>query len=520
MFERLTDRLQTIFQGLGGKGRLTERDVDAAMREVRTALLEADVNLQVVRSLVTAIRERAIGQEVLASLTPLQTVIKIVHEELIKTLGEGAVPLNRAATAPTLIMLVGLNGAGKTTTAAKLALHLKKQGLHPQLVAADVYRPAAITQLETLGRSIDVDVFSEGTTVAPADIVQHAIEQSQARVNRYDPLIIDTAGRLQINEEMMQELEGLRARFTPHETLLVADAMTGQEAVAVAEEFNRRVGLTGLILTKMDGDARGGAALSIRSVTEVPIKFITTGEKVDALEVFHPDRIATRILGMGDMLSLIEKAQVDIDEAKAEEMQRKLLEDEFNLEDFLEHLQRLRNMGPLQQIMEMIPGLGSAMRQAQANIDEKDLTRIEAMIQSMTVQERRQPSVIKGRRITRIARGSGMQESDVHALLKQFREMQKMMTQMSQMMKGGGKRGGFPGLGALRNLGALGDLEALLGGEMPNMPLPRGDGGQRERTPSGLPTAPPPVNLSQARHKMKKQQKAAKSQHGGSKRKR
>lgn len=520
MFERLTDRLQTIFQGLGGKGRLTERDVDTAMREVRTALLEADVNLQVVRSLVTAIRERAMGQEVLGGLTPAQTVIKIVHEELINTLGEGAVPLNEAAAPPTLIMLVGLNGAGKTTTAAKLALHLKKQGMQPLLVAADVYRPAAILQLETLGSSINVPIFSESIATQPADIVQHAV--AQARVNRNNPVIIDTAGRLQINEEMMQELEGLRSRFAPHETLLVADAMTGQEAVAVAEEFNRRVGLTGLVLTKMDGDARGGAALSIRSVTQVPIKFITIGEKVDALEVFHPDRVATRILGMGDVLSLIEKAQEGIDEAQAEEMQRKLMEAEFTLEDFLDHLQRLRNMGPLQQIMEMIPGLGSAMRQAQAQVDDKDLLKIQAMIQSMTVQERRQPAIIKGRRITRIARGSGMQEADVNALLKQFREMQKMMGQFGQMMKGGGRgRGGLPGLGALKNLGALGDLEALLGGGMPDMPLPRATAGaRREREPSGLPTAPPPSNLSQARHQAKKKQKAAKSQHGGSKRKR
>jgi len=514
MFERLTDRLQTIFQSLGGKGRLTERDVDTAMREVRTALLEADVNLKVVRELVAAIRERAVGQEVLASLTPAQTVIKIVHEELIKTLGEGAVPLNKAEHPPTLIMLVGLNGAGKTTTAAKLALHLKKQGYHPLLVAADIYRPAAITQLQTLGDQIGVPVHSDGAGVPPADIIQRAIAQS--RVNRQNPLIIDTAGRLQINEEMMQELEGLRARFHPHETLLVADAMTGQEAVAVAEEFNRRVGLTGLILTKMDGDARGGAALSIRAVTQVPIKFITTGEKVDALEVFHPDRVATRILGMGDVLSLIERAQEGIDEAKALEMQRKLLEAEFNLEDFLEQLQRLRNMGPLQQILELIPGLGSAMRQAQAQVDEKDLVRIEAMIQSMTVQERRQPDIITGRRVVRIARGSGMQEADVHELLKRFREMKRMMQQLGVMGKGGGRRGGFPGLGALGNLGKLGDLEALMGGGMPPAPRPAQRG---PRPPSGLPTAPPPVNLSQLRHAAKKKQKAVKSQHGGSKRK-
>jgi signal recognition particle subunit SRP54 len=513
MFERLTDRLQTIFQGLGGKGRLTERDVDTAMREVRTALLEADVNLKVVRTLVGAIRERAIGQDVLASLTPAQTVIKIVHEELIKVLGEGAVPLNAAEQPPTLVMLVGLNGAGKTTTAAKLALTLKKQGQHPLLVAADVYRPAAIKQLQTLGGQIGVPVYIEGTDVKPADIVQRAV--AQARVNRNSPVIIDTAGRLQINEEMMQELEGLRDRFHPHETLLVADAMTGQEAVAVAEEFNRRVGLTGLVLTKMDGDARGGAALSIRSVTEVPIKFVATGEQVDALEVFHPDRVATRILGMGDVLSLIEKAQEGINEEQAAEMQRKMLEAEFNLEDFLDQLKRIRNMGPLQGILEMIPGLGSAMRQAQAQVSDHDLLRIQAMIQSMTVQERQQPTIIKGRRITRIARGSGAQEADVTALLQQFREMQKMMKQLGGMAKGGRKGGGFPGLGGLGNLGKLGDLEALLGGG--GMPPPRLPGGSSPRVHSDLPTAPPPPNLSQLRHQAKKKAKAARSQHGGSK---
>jgi signal recognition particle subunit SRP54 len=516
MFERLTDRLQSIFQGLGGKGRLTERDVDTAMREVRTALLEADVNLKVVRELVTAIRERAIGQEVLTSLTPAQTVIKIVHEELIKILGEGAVPLNKAPNPPTLIMLVGLNGAGKTSTAAKLALHLKKQGMHPLLVAADVYRPAAITQLQTLGGQVGVPVYSEGTNVKPADIVQHAIAES--RINRNNPLIIDTAGRLQINEEMMRELEGLRSRFQPHETLLVADAMTGQEAVAVAEEFNRRVSLTGLVLTKMDGDARGGAALSIRSVTQVPIKFITTDEKVTGLEVFHPDRVATRILGMGDMLSLIERAQQDIDQTKAEEMQRKLLEAEFTLEDFLEQLQRIRNMGPLQQILEMIPGLGAELRRAQAQVDDKDLVRIQAMIQSMTVQERQQPSIIKGRRITRIARGSGMQEKDVLDLLQQFRQMQQMMKQMGTMAKGGGKRG-LPGLGALGKLGQMGDLESLLGGGGLGGGLPPRPSGPTKREPSGLPTAPPPINLSQARHQAKKREKAARPAQGGGKRK-
>lgn len=507
MFERLTDRLQSIFQGLGGKGRLTERDVDTAMREVRTALLEADVNLSVVRDLVGSIRERAIGQEVLASLSPAQTVIKIVHEELIGVLGAEYVPLNEAPEPPTVIMLVGLNGAGKTTTSAKLALSLKKAGKRPLLVAADIYRPAAITQIETLGHQIDVPVFSEGTEVIPGDIVLHAL--AQARRDGFDTVIVDTAGRLQINEEMMQELESLRVRHSPHETLLVADAMTGQEAVSVAQEFHRRVGLTGLILTKMDGDARGGAALSIRAVTEVPIKFITTSEKVDGLEVYHPDRVATRILGMGDILSLIEKAQQDVDEKQAEEMQRKLLEAEFNLEDFLDQLQRIRNMGPLQQLLEMIPGVGAAMRQANARIDDKDIVKIEAMIQSMTVQERQQPSIIKGRRITRIARGSGMRDTDVHELLNRFRDMQKMMKQLGGMTKGGGKgRGGFPGLGGLGNLAKLGDLSSLLGDDSPlgglNPPVPRGP---TPRVPSGLPTAPPPTNLSQARHQAKKKAK-------------
>jgi signal recognition particle subunit SRP54 len=442
MFETLTDRLNETFARLGRKGRLTEQDVDDAMREVRRALLEADVNFKVAKDFVSAVRERAVGQDVLHSLTPAQTVIGIANEELIRVLGEdsqGLIPPDRP---PQILMLVGLQGSGKTTHAAKLAVHLRKQGRNPLLVAADVYRPAAINQLQALGKQISIPVYEEGTGRNPVDIAANALQFASER--GYNPVIIDTAGRLQIDDRLMQELVDIRDRVRPTEILLVADAMTGQEAVSVAQTFNERVGASGLILTKMDGDARGGAALSIRAVTGVPIKFIGTGEKLDALEPFHANRLAGRILGMGDILSLIERAQETTTEDDAVELQERMLKGQFNLEDFLEQLQKVKQMGPLSQLLEMIPGLGAQMRQAKAQISDDDYKRVEAIIYSMTPDERRNPDVIGRRRTARIAKGSGTSIQEVKQLLKQFDEMQKMMSQMGRMAKKGKMPRGLP----------------------------------------------------------------------------
>ena len=443
MFETLTDRLNETFARLGRKGRLTEQDVDDAMREVRRALLEADVNFKVAKDFVAAVRERAVGQDVLRSLTPAQTVIGIANEELIRVLGEegqGLIPPDRP---PQILMLVGLQGSGKTTHAAKLGVHLRKQGRNPILVAADVYRPAAINQLQALGKQINIPVYEEGTGKNPVDIADHAVRY--ARERGFNPVIIDTAGRLQIDDRLMQELVNIRDRIHPTEILLVADAMTGQEAVNVAQTFNERVGATGLILTKMDGDARGGAALSIRAVTGVPIKFIGTGEKLDALEPFHPNRLAGRILGMGDILSLIERAQEATSEEDAVELQDRMLKGQFNLEDFLDQLQKVKQMGPLSQLLEMIPGLGAQLRQAKMQISDDDYKRVEAIIYSMTPDERRNPEVIGRRRSARIAKGSGTTVQEVKQLLKQFEEMQRMMVQMGRMAKKGKMpRGGLP----------------------------------------------------------------------------
>ena len=459
MFETLTDRLQATFSQMSNRGRLTEADVDKAMREVRRALLEADVNFKVVREFVASVRERAVGEDVLGSLTPAQTVISIVNEELIKILGEERVPLQRADSGPTIIMLVGLQGAGKTTHIGKLASFLRKEGRNPLMVAADVYRPAAIAQLQTLGRQLDIAVYATNADDKPQNIVKNALRQ--ARDKGQDPVLSDPAGRLQVDERMMNELEELEREFQPTEILLVADAMTGQEAVNVSEEFNRRLNITGLVLTKMDGDARGGAALSISSVTGIPIKFIGTGERLDALEPFYPDRLAGRILGMGDVLSLIEMAQQQTSEEDREAMESRLMEGQFDLEDFLNQLQSLKNMGPLSQLLEMIPGVGSAMRQSDVQIDDGELKHIEAIIQSMTPEERRRPDLIRKSRRDRIARGSGTQPDDVNALLKQFREMQKMMSQFG-MMGGGGKKGKKSMMSRLPGgLGQLGDMRDM-----------------------------------------------------------
>ncbi|MGH2533949.1 MAG: signal recognition particle protein [Thermomicrobiales bacterium] len=435
MFDSLSDRLNETFGRLSRKGKLTENDVDEAMREVRRALLEADVNFKVVKDFVTAVRERAVGQEVLRSLTPAQTVIGIVNEELIKVLGTEREPLLVPVRPPQIVMLVGLNGAGKTTHAAKLAVHVRKEGRSPVLVAADVYRPAAIAQLQSLGRQVNVPVFDEGTQRNPVDIAANGVKFAIER--GHNPVIIDTAGRLQIDERMMQELVQIKERIQPTEILLVADAMTGQEAVSVAQAFHERLDVTGLILTKMDGDARGGAALSIRAVAGVPIKFIGIGEKVDAIEPFFPQRLASRILGMGDVLSLIERAQEQTDVKEAERLQDRMFKGQFDLEDFLEQLQKIKKMGPLSQLMEMIPGMGSHLRQAKAEVSDDDYKQVEAIIRSMTPRERHHPEVIGGGRRRRIARGSGTSTTEVNQLLNQFKQMQKMMSQFGAMAKKG-----------------------------------------------------------------------------------
>ncbi|MCC7352248.1 MAG: signal recognition particle protein [Anaerolineae bacterium] len=428
MFDTLTEKLQQVFDKLSSRGKLSEADVDVALREVRLALLEADVNFKVVKEFLARVRERAVGAEVTKSLTPAQQVIKIVHEELVKTLGEPA-RLNLSGQPPQVIMLVGLQGSGKTTTAAKLALQLRKGGHRPLLVAADTYRPAAITQLEVLGKQLDIPVHSEGTKVAPPVICANALRR--AREAAYGVVILDTAGRLQINDEMMAELEQVKAKTNPREVLLVADAMTGQEAVRVAEGFHQRVNLTGLILTKVDGDARGGAAISMRAVTGVPIKYLGVGEKMDALELFHPDRLASRILGMGDVLSLIEKAEGAMDQQEALVAAQKLQRGQFNLDDFLKQMRQIRKLGPLSQLMEMIPGFAKISKEVSPEVTEKQFKVIEAIISSMTLEERQRPDILNASRKRRVARGSGTDVQSVNSLLVQFRQVQRMMKELS-----------------------------------------------------------------------------------------
>ena len=428
MFQSLSEKLQSVFNRLSSRGRLTEKEVDEALREVRLALLEADVSLKVVKSFVARVRERALDSQVLESLSPAQHVVKIVNEELVEVLGGGPAKLAFAPHPPTIIMLAGLQGSGKTTTAAKLALQLRRSGHRPLLVAADVRRPAAVAQLVTLGKQLDVPVHSEPNR-EPPEICRNALKR--ARELAADVLVLDTAGRLHIDSEMMDELVRIRDAVRPTEVLLVADAMTGQDAVRVAEEFHRQVGLTGLILTKADGDARGGAALSMKSVTGVPIKYLGTGEKTDALEPFHPDRLASRILGMGDVLTLIDKTQEAFTEQQARKMEKKLRQASFDLEDFLEQLQQMRKMGPLTQVLSMVPGLSRFSRQLPSDeASDKQLKKVEAIIFSMTPQERQHPETIDGSRRRRIARGSGTAPQDINQLLNQFRQMQKMMKMM------------------------------------------------------------------------------------------
>ena len=439
-FEGLAEKLQSVFKRLRGKGKLTEADVEAALREVRLALLEADVNFKVVKDFIARVRERAVGQEVLESLTPAQQVIKIVHDELTQLMGGQHARLDLGGELPAVVLLVGLQGSGKTTTAAKLARLLAKQGRQPLLVAADVYRPAAVEQLVTLGQQIQVPVYAPGTDRDPVEIAREGVADGRRRGR--DVVILDTAGRLHVDDALMAELERIRQAVAPRETLLVVDAMTGQDAVNVAATFHQRLGIDGVILTKLDGDARGGAALSVRAVTGRPIKFVGLGERVDQLEPFHPERMASRILGMGDVLSLIEKAQAAFDAQQAQRLERKLREQTFDLEDFLEQLRQVRKMGPLDQLLAMIPGLGSRLKDV--TVDERELRRIEAIIQSMTPEERRRPEIINASRRRRIALGSGTRVQDVNRLLKQFAETQRLMKQMA-----GAARRGRRGLGQL-----------------------------------------------------------------------
>ncbi len=441
-FENLSNKLQDVFKQLKGKGKLTEADVKTAMREVKIALLEADVNFKIVKSFIKTVTERAIGTEVLDGLNPGQQVIKIVNEELISLMGTTQSQLTFAKRPPTVYMMVGLQGAGKTTSSGKLAGQLRKQGRNPLLVACDVYRPAAIKQLQVVGKNYNIPVFEMGDKLSPVEISKKALEYAEE--NRNDVILIDTAGRLHINEELMQELQEIKAVVKPQEILLVVDAMTGQDAVTVAESFDTQLGVDGIIMTKLDGDARGGAALSVRSVTNKPIKYIGMGEKMEDLEPFYPDRMASRILGMGDVLTLIDKVQQNIDEEEAKQMQKKMLSNEFTLEDFLSQMQQIKKMGPLKDLMGMIPGMNQFhLDEALQGVDPaKEMKKTEAIIQSMTAEERRNPSILNGPRKKRIANGCGRSIAEVNRLLKQFEEMKKMMKQMNNMQKG--KRGKFP----------------------------------------------------------------------------
>lgn len=426
MFEALTDKLEAIFKKLKGKGILKEEDVDAALKEIRIALLEADVNFKVVKSFIERVRQKAIGKEILESLSPAQQVIKIVYDELCELLGGSSSKIQLAPNPPTVIMMVGLHGSGKTTTAAKLARMFKKQGRRPMLVAADLQRPAAIDQLVTLGKQIDVPVFHSYEIKDPRELCKEAIKK--AVIDRMDPVIVDTAGRMHVDEELMQELQDVKEILKPHEVLFVADAMTGQDAVNIAKSFNEKIGIDGIILTKMDGDARGGAALSIKEVTGKPIKLIGTGEKIDALEEFHPDRMANRILGMGDVLTLIEQAQKAYDQKEAEKLKAKIEKDEFTFEDLKEQIRKMRKMGPLENILSMLPGANKILKEIK--IDEKEFVKVEAIINSMTPEERRNPKILNASRRLRIAKGSGTTVTDVNRLIKQFNEMKKMMKQL------------------------------------------------------------------------------------------
>ena len=469
MFESLSQRLDSVFERLRGKSRITEQDVTEAMREVRQALLEADVNFKLVKQFVARVQERAmttVGAEVLSGVTAAQQIFGFVHEELVAMLGgeeDGSGKIQFAGAPPTVLMLVGLQGSGKTTQAGKLANWFRKNGQKAGIVAADMQRPAAVQQLQQIGKQLDIPVYAEPAGNKPIDITQRSLKW--AREQALTVLILDTAGRLHIDEDLMHEVATIRQRTQPQEVLLVVDAMTGQDAVRVADEFNKTVGLTGLILTKMDGDARGGAALSVRQVTGVPIKFMGTGEKLDALEPFYPDRLAQRILGMGDVMSLIERAREQIDEKQAEKMARKMGTGRFDLEDFLQQMRQMRKMGPMAQLLEMIPGMGKALNDPQVKeaLEGDQMKQTEAIILSMTSEERHNPDILNGSRKRRIAKGSGTTPQEINQLLASFKQAQTMMKQMMAMQQGGkggkggkGRRGRFGGLGG--GLGGLGGL--------------------------------------------------------------
>ncbi len=449
-FESLSDKLQNIFKNLRGKGRLSEADVKAALKEVKMALLEADVSFKVVKQFISSIQERAVGEEVFGSLTPGQTVIKIVTEELVKLMGSETTEIAlKPGNEITVIMMAGLQGAGKTTTTAKIAAKLKAKGRKPLLVACDVYRPAAIKQLQINGEKVDVSVFSMGDKISPVDIAKAAVEH--ASKNNFNVVILDTAGRLHVDENMMEELEQIKEAVNVYQTILVVDAMTGQDAVNVSGTFNDKIGIDGVILTKLDGDTRGGAALSIRSVTGKPILYIGMGEKLSDLEQFYPDRMASRILGMGDIQSLIEKAAAQVDEEQAKELSQKLRKAEFDYNDFLNQMQQIRKMGGMGSILSMMPGVGSQLAGVDMDEGERSMHRVESIILSMTKEERSNPGLINPSRKQRIAKGAGVDIGEVNRLVKQFDQMKKMMKQMPGLM-GGGKRKGMKGLGGLGGL--------------------------------------------------------------------
>ncbi|MFS0787057.1 signal recognition particle protein [Shouchella sp. 1P09AA] len=446
-FEGLAARLQDTLTKIRGKGKVSEQDIKEMMREVRLALLEADVNFKVVKQFIASVKEKALGQDVMKSLTPGQQVIKVVNEELTALMGSEQSKIAVSPKSPTIVMMVGLQGAGKTTTTAKLANHLRKNhNRTPLLVACDVYRPAAIKQLETLGKQLDMPVFSLGDQVSPVEIAKQAVQK--AKEEHHDYVLLDTAGRLHIDETLMTELSDIKETVKPDEILLVVDSMTGQDAVNVAESFNEQLDVTGAVLTKLDGDTRGGAAISIKAVTNTPIKFAGMGEKIDQLEAFHPERMASRILGMGDVLSLIEKAQTNVDEEKAKELEKKLRTMDFTFDDFLEQLEQVKSMGPLEDLLGMMPGMNKKGMK-DLKVDENQLVRVEAIVKSMTPLEKRDPAVINGSRRKRIAKGSGTTIQDVNRLLKQFEDMKKMMKQMSGMQAGKGKKRG-KGLGGFK----------------------------------------------------------------------
>ncbi|ANZ63802.1 signal recognition particle protein [Secundilactobacillus paracollinoides] len=458
-FEGLTERLQNAMKRLRGKGKVSDADLRDTMREIRLALLEADVNFDVVKDFVKTVRERAVGAKVLEGLNPAQQIVKIVDEELTKMMGETEVPLNKSPKIPTVIMMAGLQGAGKTTTVGKLANRLKTEdNARPLMIAADVYRPAAIDQLVTVGQQIDVPVFEMGTDTNPVEIVRQGLAQAQENHNDY--VFIDTAGRLQIDEQLMNELADIKDLAHPDEILLVVDAMTGQNAVATAQGFNDKLDVTGVILTKLDGDTRGGAALSIRAVTGKPIKFVGEGEKMSDLDVFHPDRMASRILGMGDMLSLIEKTQKEYDEKQAQELTERIQENSFDFNDFLDQMQQIQKMGPMDQIMKMIPGMANNPVMANAQLDPKDMDHTKAVIYSMTEQERTNPDVLNPSRRRRIAAGSGRPVQEVNRMIKQFNQMKKMMNQVS--------KGNFSGMEGLMGQSGMG---GAMGGKMGQMAM-------------------------------------------------